>query len=565
MCGIVGIISNKNISKKLIDKLSLLEYRGHDSAGVGWQDEKIHTLKVVGNVSKLTQLEMPYFNCGIAHTRWATRGKPSLENCHPHTSTNNEWAIVHNGIIENHLELKAELIKRGKAFISNTDTEVAANLFENDKTPLTAMIDACNKIKGSYAFVCINKKTPNTLFLAKRKSPLYISQKGNEIIVASDTICFDSRDFYTMEDNEFAIIDKKIRFYDSLGKEIVKTTTVAQETVEDITKHTKHYMLKEIQQTPALLENIINNQYTFDLNMDCFDDIYFIGCGSAYNSGLLGKYYANRKLGKNTECFLSSEFIYENRKLNNSLCVFISQSGETADTLTAQRFAKDKGAKTVALVNNLQSSLARNCDEVLPIMAGREIAVASTKAYTCQSFIMYLITYGKCEKSKLKGLKINYSMIDNITEQINRNRVFFIGRDVDYLSSIEASLKLKEITYINSSTYPSGELKHGPLALIENGDIIFVIVTQNHLIDKVISSIYEIRARGGRVFIFSQFERLERVCEVGDIFCKLEAMEEKLMPLQTAINFQYLAYATSVKKGINPDQPRNLAKSVTVE
>ncbi|MBR6778891.1 MAG: glutamine--fructose-6-phosphate transaminase (isomerizing) [Clostridia bacterium] len=597
MCGIVGYIGNKTIDKELVDGLKLLEYRGYDSAGVAvLKNDKIYTTKAEGNISCLEKILKNEENAtvGIAHTRWATHGKPSINNAHPHISSDKEWAVVHNGIIENFGQLKNDLQHNNFTFSSETDTEVIAHLLQqlNCEDKINTVIKTCKMLEGSFALAIINKNIDGTIYLAKRKSPLYISLNNAETFVASDPICFagKTQSYYSLNDDEFceAKIGKLI-FYNLNGETISKKPIEMTDFDIKIDKQNyAHFMLKEIQETPSILKRIvqtykdnnafdkINNQILKNINK-----IILVGCGTAYHAGLVGASFIEKFAKIEARCFVASEFRYNDPLIDDkTLAIFVSQSGETADTIMAHELAKQKGAITIALTNVLYSSLAKKVDFIFPICAGPEIAVASTKAYTAQISILNMFAKHLCNvrnntnfnfidslsnlANTLKILDIN-CLEDISKELINEKTMFFIGRGLDYFTCEEASLKLKEITYINSQAYPAGELKHGFLALVENGTHVFVIATQKALLDKTLNGAHEASARGAKLVIATQFDIPKS--QLKDIYkiISLQNFDEDLMPIASIGAFQMLSYLTSTKKGINPDQPRNLAKSVTVE
>jgi len=597
MCGIVGYIGNKVVDNVLIDNLKLLEYRGYDSAGVAVLDNKnIETVKAEGNISCLEKILTHNKNAtvGIAHTRWATHGKPITRNAHPHLSNNKEWAVVHNGIIENFGKIKNYLINKGCVFESETDTEVISHLLEKTQSEnkMQTVINVCSQLEGSFALAIINKNENNTLFLAKRKSPLYVSVGDNEIFVASDPICFAGKttDYYSLNDNEFCEVNlKEIKFYNEKNNEIKKEKVKLNDLQVNFSKQNyEHYMLKEIEEVPSVLSRIIktykdgcvfekiNKQDLLNINK-----IVFVGCGTAYHAGLMGASFIESITETEARCFVASEFRYSNPIIDEkTLAIFVSQSGETADTIMAYELAKQKGAKTLALTNVLYSTLAKKVDYVLPVCAGPEIAVASTKAYTAQIAILNM--FAKFLKNVKRGTNINYvNELEVLTEKIknpdmesyneimqelkNEKMAFFIGKGLDYITCEEASLKLKEITYINSQAYPAGELKHGFLALIDEGTFVFVIATQKHLLDKTLNSAHEAAARGAKLILATQFDIDENKLKDVHKVIKLQSFSEDLMPVASIGAFQMLSYLTSKAKNINPDQPRNLAKSVTVE
>ncbi len=595
MCGIVGYIGKKTVDRQLVNILKLLEYRGYDSAGVAvLKNGEILTTKAEGNISCLEKIlkNEQGANLGIAHTRWATHGKPTSINAHPHLSQNKEWAVVHNGIIENYGEVKKDL--KSYKFLSETDTEVIAHLLEhlNCNNNLQTLINACARLKGSFALAVINKNIRNTLYLAKRKSPLYVAQNNNEVFVASDPICFagKTKSYYTLNDDEFCEASPdNLKFYNKNGESIIKNSLTLNEFEANVGKQNyEHFMLKEIEEVPTCLNRIVKTYSEscafekIDKNLlQNINKVIFIGCGTAYHAGLIGANFIENFARIDAKSQVASEFRYSNPIIDSkTLAVFVSQSGETADTIMAHELAKLKGAKTIALTNVLYSSLAKKADYVLPVCAGPEIAVASTKAYTCQITILNM--FAKFLSNIKNGTNLNYlndiahlaknlkipkkeSLLSLAKELTREQMAFYIGRGLDAVTCEEASLKLKEITYINSQSYPAGELKHGFLALVVEGTFVFVIATQKDLIDKTLNGAHEAAARGAKLVVATQLNIPESSLKDVHHLIKLQSFSEDLMPIASIGAFQMLSYLTSVNKAINPDQPRNLAKSVTVE
>lgn len=592
MCGIVGYLGTEQPMQFIVDKLKNLEYRGYDSAGIAsLEGGNFKIFKSVGNLSKLDEV-IPSDEkslCAIAHTRWATHGKPTEVNAHPHTSQNGEWALVHNGIIENYLEIKNSLAG-GEKIASDTDTAVVSQLLEEKQVQdVFGFIQACEKLVGSYAFLAMNKNIPNTLFMARRKSPLYCAEKNGNILIASDPICFCgfSQDYYVLNDGEFAVATSgNLEFFNNLGEKVLKQTILLDEIFEDSGKGTyPHFMLKEIMEEKTALNRIVkcysDNNVLSKLDRDFvgrFKTIIFIGCGTAYHAGLVGSRMVEKCARVSSICEIASEFIYKDPIISrDNLYIFVSQSGETADTLRAMELVKSAGCTTIALTNVLYSSLARAVDFVFPVCAGPEIAVASTKAYVCQVAVLYMLAK-RLEELKsgetinyienIKSLEndilnLNYEQLDKIAEELKDQKdCIYIGKDLDYVTACEASLKLKEIAYINANAYPSGELKHGFLALVEEGTMAFVLANDKKINQKTYNSASEAMSRGARTVLVGG--------EVTDGFVPayhilVPERDELLSPILSVVPLQYLAYLVSVKREINPDQPRNLAKSVTVE
>ncbi len=597
MCGIVGFIGEVGVEENLISALKLLEYRGYDSSGIAVKN-KDNLVQITKEVGKIANLEEATFSLedafiGIGHTRWATHGKATKVNAHPHSSQNENWHIVHNGIIENYATLKADLIGRGVKFVSDTDSEVIAQLLEiqNGDSNIDKLINTIQHLNGSWALACMDKQS-DRLYLAKNKSPLYVAMGKDCAYVASDPICFSGKadSYYALSDLEFAEVGiNEVRFFNAFGEEVEKNANVMTIFETGATKgEYSHFMLKEINETPKALKRLIEvySEATVLENLDVerlknINRIKIIGCGTAYNSGVIGAMKLEKALGVEASCYVASEFRYSDPIITeNTLCIFVSQSGETADTLACLELAKQKGAMTLAVTNVAYSTIARTADFVLPICAGPEIAVASTKAYVCQLAVFYCLAsyltfkirhndvdYISALKDFVNGLAINNneSEIKQIAKDfVSLDKVFFIGRGEDAITADEASLKLKEISYINSNSYPSGELKHGFLALVEEGTPIVVICTKNELLEKTLNGANEAAARGGRIILVTPYEVNVDNYKI-DYILKLKSNNQDLLSLEAVIPLQLLAYYTSTGKGVDPDKPRNLAKSVTVE
>ncbi len=589
MCGIVGYIGKTKDIKQIVNKLELLEYRGYDSAGLfAKNDEEEVTVKSVGNIETLKQKVNYNFGCNlaIAHTRWATHGKPNEANCHPHSSYKGEWKIVHNGIIENYLEIKEKLIKNPK---SDSDTAAVAEfLYEQKCKNILNFIDVFAKLDGSFAIAAINKNQ-NKLYLAKRRSPLYVAKSKDGWIVASDIICFseETESYYSFLDDEFAIIENnEIIFYDK-NKKIVQKLLKNIEKIEKNEEKFKfsHFMQKEILEQPEAIDRLINRYKDkkllkkFDKNyVKNINKIVLVGCGTAYHACQMGARYFEEIAGIEAFAEVASEFVYKKPLFvdKKTLIIAVSQSGETADTIRAIEIAKKYNAKTLSMVNVEYSTMASLADDMLPICAGVERAVASTKAYSCQLATLYMLASYFSQKyvdnvnnlfSELKQVgeeMLNFDMneIEKIAEKIkDKDKVIFIGKDLDYVSAQEASLKLKEVSYINSSAYYSGELKHGFLALVEEDTPIFVFANRNEISSKTLNAAAEAKSRGGEIYIFGNEIIKEKNAKIVKNGCK----NEYLSQIVAIVPLQWLAYRASVLKNLNPDKPRNLAKSVTVE
>ncbi len=586
MCGIIGYIGIKP-EEILYQGLERLEYRGYDSSGMTIQrDNDFVTYKSIGDVKKIKNqiVFKDEFGIGIAHTRWATHGKININNCHPHFSSNGNIALVHNGIIENYEELKEQLIKKGKKFEGETDSEVIAKLFEN-KLDINDIRRVKKKIKGSYALAIISK-TSNCIYFAKNKSPLYIGIGENLAIIASDPTCFVgyTDNYITLDDNQYGrFSQKEIVIYDKDDKIVsIKPTKLDFKYLYEDRAGYEHYMIKEIYQSRLVLENIIEKYRTFEIKEKLkqiksfeFDRIYLIGCGTAYHAGLIGQHYMREEFNIDIFSEIASEVKYKNLNIDEkSLCIFISQSGETADTLSALEYCREKGGKIISITNAEHSSISRHADINLPIYAGQEKAVASTKAYFAQCIVLYILTCflkGKDYITPLYYFKRQIDFGDDneiklLSEYLSKyDKVFFIGRGVDYISALEASLKLKEITYIFSTAQPSGELKHGIIALIDENIPVIVIATDEELFSKTLNNSYEIKARGGKLILFTSLNIDNEIKENFSYIIKINKTQKEFMPLQVILQLQKLAYFTAKDRGNDPDMPRNLAKSVTVE
>lgn len=612
MCGIVGYIGNQKATPILLNGLSALEYRGYDSAGIAvLEKNNICILKDKGRVKNLYNIDginELSGNIGIAHTRWATHGKPSKENAHPHSDNSNTFAVVHNGIIENFAVLKEFLINKGYTFYSETDTEIIPNLIhyyyynniEDDDKFLHAVKSACDDLKGSYSIEVLSKLHPDKLIVIRKDSPLVIGTSESENFVASDipAVLSYTRKFYLLNDNEYAVIYKdKVEFYDnSLSKINKGIKTIDWDANAAEKDGFDDYMLKEIFEQPNSIRETIGSR--FKLGENCsFDDltlskdylnslnkIYIIGCGTAMYAGLVGKDIIEKLCKIPVEVEIASEFRYRDPIIDNkTLCIYISQSGETADTIAALKLAKSKGAKTLSISNVIGSSITREADYTIYTHAGPEIAVASTKAYTSQVVLIAILAIHFAEilesadkeviehlKSDILDLPAKITALLNNTEEIQefakkiytQKDIFFLGRGVDYHVALEGSLKLKEISYIHSEAYAAGELKHGPIALIENGITVVGIMTIPNLVEKCVSNMQEVISRGANTLIItnqnlpnSNFNYVINIPETNPL----------ISPILSVIPMQLLAYYISKNKGLDVDKPRNLAKSVTVE
>lgn len=584
MCGICGFVGTGNIKEILLKDLHQLEYRGYDSSGMAIRNNhKISVFKSVGEISyldkQLKNIEIGG-SCGIAHTRWATHGKATLENCHPHLSNNGKWAIVHNGIIENYLSIKNMLLAKGYKFLSQTDTEVVVNLIQdNDNvSPIRAVISATKKLQGSFALAIMNSER-DVIYLAKRTSPLYVAKTSNGYKISSDISTFFgcSNSCFILQDDQYAMVtSKSATFFNQNGEKIKPIECdVKSSSLDNMTIKEPHYMLKEIKDIPMALSStyrhILSTIDEDKIRKFCkgIKKVCIIGCGTAYHAGLVGANYLE-KIGLHTDCYVASEFRYANHKIDKqTLYIFVSQSGETADTLACAQYVRDKKCKSIAITNVVHSSINKIVNIVFPTTAGKEIAVASTKAYNCQCLAFYILAcimkkikyQAKCEKliKDYSIPKFDNSLVGAIK---NSEKVFFVGRDWDVVTCNEASLKLKEITYINCMAIAGGELKHGTLALVDDKTLVIVICTREHIADKIANCIHEIKSRRGKVVLVTTLD-----FDFGEVdkIIKLKSYKNDFDPITTIIPLQQLAYYTSVDLGYNPDKPRNLAKSVTVE
>ena len=604
MCGIVGYVGKKEAKKILIEGLLKLEYRGYDSAGLAVLDEedKIDCLKCKGRVKNLTEdeaIKAILGNIGIAHTRWATHGEPSTRNSHPHLDNKGKIAVVHNGIIENYAELKKFLIEKNYAFLSETDTEVIPNLIDyyyklnNNNNILKAVKQATDKLVGSYALEIISVYNPEEIIVTRKDSPLVVGKGNGENYICSDVpaVLSYTNEFYYLEEKEFAIITKDtIKFYNNNLENIEKNVKVIEWENSAAEKgNFEDYMLKEIFEQPRKVRDSfdISNLKTLELDtgyLKSLNKIVIVACGTAMNAGLVAKNTFETLCGIETNVEIASEFRYRNPIIDEkTLAIFISQSGETADTIAALKLAKSKNAKTLAVTNVKGSSITREADYSIYTCAGPEIAVASTKAYTAQIALLTLLALDFAKKLKRVDdsilqeiekeigelhLKINF-VLENIVEYkevakkiSNSKDVFFLGRGIDYTVAQEGALKLKEISYIHAESYASGELKHGPIALIEQGSLVIAVATQPNIAAKTISNIQETIARGANVILFTIAGQ-----EVGNVkeTYILPDVDPILQSVLVAVPLQLIAYYAAGLKGCDVDKPRNLAKSVTVE
>ncbi len=605
MCGIVGYIGDENAAPILIEGLRRLEYRGYDSAGIAVGGGSVQVVKEKGRIDNLqarVNEENPQGTIGIGHTRWATHGAPDRTNAHPHKSMNGVVTLVHNGIIENYIELKNELIGKGYEFKSETDTEVIAQLFDSlyDGDVIGTIIKAASMLEGSYAVAMLVKSHDDKVYAMKKDSPMIVGKGENQNYLASDipAILPYTRDCYIVNDGEFIEIGKneiKVFGKDGNEKEVeIKTINMSIDAAEK--GGYDYFMAKEIYEQPKAVRDtvspLIKNgkivlPFEFPENfIKELKRVYIVACGSAYHVGMTAKYIIEDMARIPVTVDIASEFRYRNPIIEKGdLCIFVSQSGETADTLASLREAKARGAFTMSIVNVLFSTIARESDGVIYTNAGAEIAVATTKAFSAQLGVSYvlaaLLAYekGLVDDEYVKGFtdeilelpeKIKQVLdTDKVTEKLaphiaTKEHMFFIGRGIDYPLCLEGSLKLKEISYIHCEGYGAGELKHGTISLIEPGTVVAAVATDDALYGKMVSNIKEVHARGAYVIAVVK-EGTEGVEEVADKVIYIPRASRYLTPSLTVVPLQLLAYHTTIERGCDVDKPRNLAKSVTVE
>ena len=612
MCGIVGFTGKHQAAPILLDGLSKLEYRGYDSAGIAVRDgdKETEVIKAKGRLKVLIEKtnggESVPGTCGIGHTRWATHGEPSETNAHPHVSENGNVVAVHNGIIENYQELKAKLLRKGYTFYSATDTEVAVNLVDYyykkyGESPVEAVGHAMVRIRGSYALAMMFRDYPGEIFVARKDSPMILGVGDGESYIASDVpaILKYTRNVYYIGNQEMAHVKKgEITFYNLEGEEIEKELKTIEWDAEAAEKAGfEHFMMKEIHEQPKAVSDTINSVVKdgkIDLSEVGLDEdtirnvsqIYIVACGSAYHVGMAAQYVFEDLARIPVRVELASEFRYRNPILDkNGLAIIVSQSGETADSLAALRECKARGIRTLAIVNVIGSSIAREADNVFYTLAGPEISVATTKAYSTQLIAAYVlalqfakirseITEEQCD-AYVKELKTLPEKIKRILEdkerlqwfaskQANAKDIFFIGRGIDYAISLEGSLKMKEISYIHSEAYAAGELKHGTISLIEDGTLVIGVLTQPKLYEKTISNMVECKSRGAYLMGLTTFGNYNTE-DTADFTVYIPKTDPHFATSLAVIPLQLLGYYVSVNKGLDVDKPRNLAKSVTVE
>jgi glucosamine--fructose-6-phosphate aminotransferase (isomerizing) len=607
MCGIIGVIGHSKVSSLLIEGLKRLEYRGYDSAGIATllngKIDRRRSLGKIENLKKLLKKSPIKGNVGIGHTRWATHGIPSRTNAHPHSS--GDVAVVHNGIIENYDVLRKNLERKNIIFESDTDTEVIAHLIsfflKKNLSPLKATITALKKVEGAFALGIIFSGIHNYLICAKRGSPLAIGKGKNCNYIGSDSIALaplTQKLCYLNEGDIAEITSKDFKVYDQNGKRVKRKITITSLAKNKIKMGGyNHFMQKEIFEQPAVigdaLKYFIDTKKkkllipSFAKKIKKIKEIYIAACGTSYHASLIGKYWLEKYANIKTEVDIASEFRYRNIiNIKNSLGVFLSQSGETADTLAVLRYFNQQKGKTLGIINSAESSIARESNNVIETHAGPEIGVASTKAFTTQLVALGTLTLfmanfnktiGRNEINKLSnalleapGLISKILKMDNIFHKTaisikNAKNVLYIGRGTNYPVALEGALKLKEISYIHAEGYPAGEIKHGPIALVEKGVPVIVIAPSDQLIDKTISNVEELLSRGAKIIFISDKKGIKKINNKKITTICLPETHEIISPILYSVPVQLIAYHTAVLKGTDVDQPRNLAKSVTVE
>ena len=612
MCGIVGYVGKEQAAPILLDGLSKLEYRGYDSAGIAVRDNA-SAIKIVkakgrlkGLIEKTDAGHAVFGTCGIGHTRWATHGEPSETNAHPHTSDDGNVVGVHNGIIENYQELKAKLVKNGYSFYSSTDTEVAVKLVDYyykkyEHTPVDAINHAMVRIRGSYALAMMFEEYPNEIYVARKDSPMIIGIADGNCYIASDVpaILKYTRNVYYIGNMELGrLADGKATFYNLDGDEIQKDLVEIKWDAEAAEKGGyEHFMMKEIHEQPKAILDTMNSKIKDD-RIDLSDmglseediknisQVFIVACGSAYHTGVVTQYVMEDLARIPVRVELASEFRYRRPILNkNDLVIVVSQSGETADTLAGLRLAKEQGVKTLGIVNVVGSSIAREADNVFYTLAGPEIAVATTKAYSAQLIAGYMLSIefarvrGEITEEQYTGYitelqtipdKIGRILEDKeriqwfAAKQANAQDIFFVGRGIDYAICLEGSLKLKEISYIHSEAYAAGELKHGTISLIEDGILVISVLTQPELYEKTISNMVECKSRGASLMALTTVGNYS-IEDTAEFTVYVPKTDEHFAASLAVVPLQLLGYYVSVARGLDVDKPRNLAKSVTVE
>jgi len=608
MCGIVGYIGEKNAAQLLVHGLRKLEYRGYDSAGIAiFRNNKLDVIKTRGRLdaleAKIGDMTLSS-TIGIGHTRWATHGEPNDVNSHPHLSQSGKMVVVHNGIIENYTMIKDFLEDKGVKFKSETDTEVIAHLIEYHYSGdlMSAFLTTLNELEGAYALGLMCVDNPDEFLAARKDSPLIVGLGQGENFIASDipAILEHTREILIIEDKEVVRVSRnKVELFNLLGEPMTRDVFHVDWDVEAAEKGGfEHFMMKEMSEEPQVVRATLGPRIKngkIDLQLPAISDemlhgiekIHIIACGTAFHAGMVGKYALEKMTRIPVDIEVASEFRYRDPIVTDKhLAIVISQSGETLDTLMALREAKGKGAKVLAIVNVVGSSIAREADAVLYTWAGPEIAVASTKAYNTQLTALYLVAcdfayrLGLMDDESMKHATTSLSSMPQALETVMQNKetiqrfaaehfnaqsVFFIGRGLDYALSMEGSLKLKEISYVHSEAYAGGELKHGTIALIEKGTLVICPITQDSLLEKMVSNIREVKARGAVVMAITPERMVNMVAKVADTVISIPDIDSSFAPIVAVTPMQLFAYYVSVMRGNDVDKPRNLAKSVTVE
>ena len=610
MCGIVGYIGKRQAADLLVEGLSKLEYRGYDSAGVAIiEDEKISVRKLKGRLANLENdlnANAIHGHIGIGHTRWATHGEPSDVNSHPHSNGNATISVVHNGIIENYMKLREWLTDKGYQFLSETDTEVIPNLvdyyYRDGRNLFDAVVKATAKLEGSFAIGVIANNEPDKIIAVRKDSPLIVGLGENESFIASDipAVLNHTRDVYLLEDKEFVILTKDgVELRNEDGEKIEKEVYHVTWNVDAAEKGGyEDFMLKEIHEQPKAVRDTLagkialgkeitldNVKFTKE-ELENFDKVYIVACGTAYHAGVVGKTVIEKLAKIPVEIDVASEFRYRDPLITDrTLIIVVSQSGETADTLAVLRDGQRQGARVLAITNVVGSSVSREADDVIYTLAGPEIAVASTKAYVTQLAAFYILglyfgrlketiteEYAESIKAELlqipekieRALEMKEELQKYADKHYNHRDIYFLGRGLDYAVAMEGSLKLKEISYIHCDAYAGGELKHGPIALIDKGTAVITLLTQEALKDKMISNVREVSTRGGNIFAVVN-EGDETSKEVVDSLVYIPKTIDLLTPMISVVPLQLISYYVAKQKGCDVDKPRNLAKSVTVE
>ena len=593
MCGIVGYIGVKDARSIILDGLKTLEYRGYDSSGIALKcDNDFKIFKDKGRIAHLCEITDYSFNTnmGIGHTRWATHGMVNYDNSHPHISNNKRFILVHNGIIENYRKLKIDILSDYN-FYSETDSEVIVNLIEFYSKKMcteSAIRKAISKLEGSYALLILDKENMDTIYCVKNKTPLILGTSDDGVTIASDIIAFPKNvnKYYIFDDQRIAVVkNKDVRIMDLMGFEVKADFKDLKLDEYNISKgNYEHYMLKEIEEQPDVIRRIITKYFDeenvlIDLKLidaiNSSDKINFVACGTSLYASFMGKYFFEKLCGIPTECFVASELVYSNPLMTKKpIFIFVSQSGETLDCITVMKKYKDQGFKVISITNSVESTMAHYSDFVLDICANTEISVASTKSYTASIAIMSILA--KAVSNKQTNLKNNLNKVSQVIEDIivdlkplikdmakrikDSKAIFYIGRGIDYWAGDEAALKLKEISYINTDSYSSGELKHGTIALIEDGTPVIAIITQEGTNSIVRSNLAEAMARGAKGYVIS----LESLAYSKDDII-IPNVAHYLTPMVSVVVCQMLAYYVALFKNNDIDKPKNLAKSVTVE